>query len=144
MQFLQEQTYIGWSGMVTWPQRAHKNQAPSARANIALKLPASTQYGHRAALLISTMLELFWLCPARIGAVAYFGACQRLLFAVVISPILISEAGSLVERWQQLYEEAAKEKDPNKLSELVYEIHCLLREKEGRPLPPPEKAQDEV
>ncbi len=35
------------------------------------------------------------------------------------------------ERWLQLYEQAATEKNPQKLTELVYEIHCLLREKEN-------------
>lgn len=36
-----------------------------------------------------------------------------------------------VERWQKLYEQAQSEKDPQKLSELVFEIHRLLREKES-------------
>lgn len=34
------------------------------------------------------------------------------------------------ERWLELCELAAKEQNPQKLTELVYEIHCLLREKE--------------
>lgn len=37
-----------------------------------------------------------------------------------------------MERWRQLCEEAANEKDPQKRSELVYQIHLLLREKEAR------------
>jgi hypothetical protein len=38
------------------------------------------------------------------------------------------------ERWLELCELAAKEQNPQKLTELVYEIHCLLREKEnGQP-----------
>jgi len=35
------------------------------------------------------------------------------------------------ERWMELCERAAKEQNPQKLSELVYEIHCLLRQKES-------------
>jgi hypothetical protein len=35
------------------------------------------------------------------------------------------------ERWLELCELAAKEQNPQKLTELVYEIHCLLREKEN-------------
>jgi hypothetical protein len=34
------------------------------------------------------------------------------------------------ERWLELCELAAKEQNPQKLTELVYEIHCLLRQKE--------------
>lgn len=34
------------------------------------------------------------------------------------------------ERWMELCELAAKEQNPQKLTELVYEIHCLLRQKE--------------
>jgi hypothetical protein len=34
------------------------------------------------------------------------------------------------ERWMELCEQAAKEENPQKLTELVYEIHCLLRQKE--------------
>lgn len=36
------------------------------------------------------------------------------------------------ERWMELCEMAAKEQNPQKLTELVYEIHCLLREKENQ------------
>jgi hypothetical protein len=34
------------------------------------------------------------------------------------------------ERWMELCEQAAKEQNPQKLTELIYEIHCLLRQKE--------------
>jgi hypothetical protein len=37
-----------------------------------------------------------------------------------------------MERWRQLCEEAANEQDPQKRSELVYQLHLLLREKEAR------------
>jgi hypothetical protein len=36
------------------------------------------------------------------------------------------------ERWMELCELAAKEQNPQKLTELVYEIHCLLRQKENQ------------
>jgi hypothetical protein len=36
------------------------------------------------------------------------------------------------ERWVQLCEQAAKEENPQKLTELIYEIHCLLRQKESQ------------
>jgi len=36
------------------------------------------------------------------------------------------------ERWMELCELAAKEENPQKLTELVYEIHCLLRQKESQ------------
>jgi hypothetical protein len=36
------------------------------------------------------------------------------------------------ERWMELCELAAKEQNPQKLTELVYEIHCLLRQKESQ------------
>ncbi len=39
------------------------------------------------------------------------------------------------ERWLELCELAAKEQNPQKLTELVYEIHCLLREQETRTQP---------
>lgn len=34
------------------------------------------------------------------------------------------------DRWAQLCELAAKEQNPEKLTELVYEMHCLLRQQE--------------
>lgn len=34
------------------------------------------------------------------------------------------------ERWAELCDLAAKEQNPEKLTELVYEIHCLLRQQE--------------
>jgi hypothetical protein len=34
------------------------------------------------------------------------------------------------ERWMELCEQAAQEQNPQKLTELIYEIHCLLRQKE--------------
>jgi hypothetical protein len=37
------------------------------------------------------------------------------------------------ERWMELCELASKEQNPQKLTELVYEIHCLLRQKENQP-----------
>lgn len=40
------------------------------------------------------------------------------------------------ERWQKLWEQAANEPNPEKQSELVYEIHRLLREKENKKQPP--------
>ncbi len=40
------------------------------------------------------------------------------------------------ERWQELWEQAANELNPEKQSELVYEIHRLLREKENKKQPP--------
>jgi hypothetical protein len=44
------------------------------------------------------------------------------------------------ERWKQLCEQAAKERNPNKLRELVHEINALLSEKQKRLDPPkPEK-----
>lgn len=36
------------------------------------------------------------------------------------------------ERWIELCEMAAKEQNPQKLTELVYEIHLLLRQKENQ------------
>jgi hypothetical protein len=39
------------------------------------------------------------------------------------------------ERWMELCELAAKEQNPQKLTELVYEIHCLLRQKENQVQP---------
>jgi hypothetical protein len=36
------------------------------------------------------------------------------------------------ERWMELCELASKEQNPQKLTELVYEIHCLLRQKENQ------------
>jgi hypothetical protein len=36
------------------------------------------------------------------------------------------------ERWMELCELAAEEQNPQKLTELVYEIHCLLRQKESQ------------
>ena len=36
------------------------------------------------------------------------------------------------ERWMELCELAAKEQNPQRLTELVYEIHCLLRQKEAQ------------
>lgn len=37
------------------------------------------------------------------------------------------------ERWLELCKLASKEQNPQKLTELVYEIHCLLRQKENQP-----------
>lgn len=36
------------------------------------------------------------------------------------------------DRWMELCELAAREQNPQRLTELVYEIHCLLRQKENR------------
>lgn len=46
------------------------------------------------------------------------------------------------ERWQQLCEEAASEQDPQKRSELVYQIHLLLREREAQENPKLQKPKD--
>ena len=34
------------------------------------------------------------------------------------------------EHWEKLCEQAAKEANPQNLTDLIYQIHCLLREKE--------------
>jgi hypothetical protein len=45
---------------------------------------------------------------------------------------LISMEGDVKERWRQLCEQAAVERDPNKLLMLMTEINRLLQEKENR------------
>jgi hypothetical protein len=40
--------------------------------------------------------------------------------------------GETKERWQELCELAANEQDPDKLSDLVDEIHRMLEEKQNR------------
>jgi hypothetical protein len=37
-----------------------------------------------------------------------------------------------IERWKELAEQAAKEKDPKRMLELVHEINELLEQKERR------------
>ena len=52
------------------------------------------------------------------------------LFAVLFLPL--SMKGKTKERWQEVCEQAAVEKDPEKLLKLVAEINQLLHEKLGR------------
>ena len=66
----------------------------------------------------------------------------RLGHAMVCKRGSISMQASPTERWQQLCEQAASEKDPQKRSELVYQIHLLLREKEAREHPAAPKPKD--
>ena len=52
------------------------------------------------------------------------------LFTVLF--LLLSMKGETKERWQEVCEQAAIEKDPEKLLKLVAEINRLLHEKLGR------------
>jgi hypothetical protein len=82
------------------------------------------KYGFRARMRQAPSAGASWRLPAYRGLlIAYVGIELFLM------------ANDNHERWMELCELAAKEQNPQKLTELVYEIHCLLRQKESQPRP---------
>lgn len=79
---------------------------------------------------LSCMISL----PLNVGASWRLPVYRVVLIAYVWTELFLM-ANDNHERWMELCELAAKEQNPEKLTELVYEIHCLLRQKESQPRP---------